>query len=158
MNLEVLPRATTMTLWGAKTVVVQTEERVALVKGRQGLSQALLLEVRGTLGGTPLRLLCFGRVKTPQKLRGRGYATELLKRVVKETAADSNLDGCVLFCTERLCRFYERRGWGRVSGHVTVRQGTKIVRVPKGINVMLSAGASDKVLDLEVPPRREKSI
>lgn len=113
------------TRWGRSHL-----DRVALVDGGQVLSSAKRYALTLSLEGRPARTLGIGAVFTPPELRGRGYARELLNRLVTQGTGDG-YDVALLF-SEIDPRYYERCGFSAVPRD-TVRLEVSRLRGTPGI-------------------------
>jgi predicted N-acetyltransferase YhbS len=100
-------RAQLATAWGAAHL-----QRIALVDGGRLLATAKRYELDAIVDREPVKLLGIGAVFTPEALRGRGHAADLLRRTVG-SAADEGFGGALLF-SEINPRYYERLGFRRL--------------------------------------------
>jgi GNAT superfamily N-acetyltransferase len=100
-------RAQLGTPWGATHLA-----RVALVDDGQLLASAKRYDLLTGLDGQPVRTLGLGAVFTPAPLRGRGHASELLRRML-DSAAEEGFGLAVLF-SEIDPRYYEHLGFRRL--------------------------------------------
>ncbi|HEY3382952.1 MAG TPA: GNAT family N-acetyltransferase [Vicinamibacterales bacterium] len=92
------------TPWGATRLT-----RVALVENGRVLSSAKRYDLGLRMDGQETRLIGIGAVFTPGEMRGLGYATELIRRVL-EGAAGEGFGHAMLF-SEIDPRYYERLGF-----------------------------------------------
>lgn len=74
-----------------------------------------------------------GGVVTVAEYQGRGYASRLLDYVLEQLYREvRGQEYALLFCLVHRREFYERRGWARILGPVTVKQpGGHVVRVER---------------------------
>jgi GNAT superfamily N-acetyltransferase len=79
------------------------------------LSLAGVVDRLGTVGGVPTRLGLLGGVYTIPEVRGRGMASDVVKRAVQLMTHQLESDFGLLICGDGLIPFYERLGWKRVS-------------------------------------------
>ena len=95
------------TPWGAANL-----HRVALVDDGVLLATAKRYDLRARLDGQDLGLVGIGAVFTPTAQRGRGYAAELLRRLLQRATDDGF--GCAMLFSEIGPRYYERLGFQRL--------------------------------------------
>jgi len=100
-------RAQLATPWGATHL-----RRVALVDNGRLLATAKRYDLSARLDGQSVRLLGLGAVFTPEAERGRGYAGDLLRRMLA-AAADEGF-GLALLFSEIDPRYYEHLGFRRL--------------------------------------------
>jgi predicted N-acetyltransferase YhbS len=92
------------TPWGSRHLA-----RVALVDGARWLSTAKRYRMRVSLRGRELDALGIGAVFTPPNLRRRGFAAELVNRLLSEAASDGA--SLALLFSEIDPRYYEQFGF-----------------------------------------------
>lgn len=63
-----------------------------------------------------------GGVKTHPDFRGRGFATEAIRRALDFFREQGDVDFGLLVCEPGLVPFYERQGWRRFPGELLVAQ------------------------------------
>lgn len=73
-------------------------------------------------GDQAVRVGGTGGVKTHPAFRGRGLATEALRRATDFFHGQGDVDFGLLVCEPALIPFYERLGWRRLSGELLVEQ------------------------------------
>ena len=91
------------TTWGREHLT-----RWALVDGSRVLSSAKLYQLQACLDGQPINIARIGAVFTPETMRGRGAARELIDRILGEPAAAC--DAALLF-SEIGAEYYARLGF-----------------------------------------------
>ena len=106
------------TPWGARHL-----RRFALVDaGGRILSSAKRYDLCATLDGQEVRVIGFGAVFTPAAMRGRGYAREILERMVTD-AARQGVQLAILF-SEIDPAFYEAMGFVAVPRYEILMRTT----------------------------------
>lgn len=109
------------TPWGAQHL-----RRVALVDGGRLLATAKRYDLTARLEGQAVRLLGLGAVFTPESQRGRGHATDLLRRMLDSAASEGF--GLALLFSEIDPRYYEHLGFRQLPINqvvLSVRPGTR---------------------------------
>lgn len=95
------------TVWGSRHL-----HRVALVDGGRVLSSAKRYELDAVLDGEPIRVLGIGAVFTPPEHRGRGYARQLMERLLEDGSREGF--AAALLFSEIGWRFYARLGFAPI--------------------------------------------
>ncbi|HEX2081466.1 MAG TPA: GNAT family N-acetyltransferase [Longimicrobium sp.] len=98
------------------------EWRLFLLDGGTPVSHLKIVTRRGTAAGDPVRLGGIGSVMTPTPFRGRGYASELLRRAGSFMFDDLGVELGLLFCLRGLVPFYRSLGWIEVESPVWIEQ------------------------------------
>lgn len=80
------------------------------------VSMLEIVERQARVGTQEVRLGLIGAVTTVPRARGRGYASELLRKSVQFLRDQRSCEFAWLMCGEGLIGFYERLGWQRVEG------------------------------------------
>ena len=94
-----------LTPWGARHL-----QRLVLADGQRWLATAKRYDLRGRLDGRDVAFVGIGAVFTPEPLRRRGHAAELLRRI-REQAQGEGVDFAILF-SEIGERYYRGLGFG----------------------------------------------
>lgn len=104
--------------WSAEYAWSPPEWRLLLLDGGDPVSHLKIVTRKGTVGGAPARLAGIGSVMTPGALRGRGYASELMRRAAGFMFDALGADLGMLFCLRRLVPLYAPLGWIEVRSAV----------------------------------------
>lgn len=116
------------------------EWRLLLVDGGQPVSHLKIVTRQGTVSGDTVRLGGIGSVMTPTPLRGRGYASELMRRAEGYLFDDLGVELGLLFCLGRLAPFYRSLGWIEVQSPVWIEQPAGRIRWPESAMVLPRPG------------------
>jgi GNAT superfamily N-acetyltransferase len=93
----------------------------------QSLAHAGAILREGRADGGPARIGGIGGVKTHPRARGRGLASQAIRRAL-DLFRDQDVDFVLLVCEPHLIPFYERLGWRIHAGDFLVRQHGKAVQ------------------------------
>ena len=123
-----------LTPWGARHL-----RRFALLDDqRRILSSAKRYDLRASFDGREIRVIGLGAVFTPEAMRGRGYAREIIERILAD-AAREGAQMALLF-SEIDPGFYEAMGFTAVPRH------EQLVRTcgPRGAPMVLVRAGEDR--------------
>lgn len=95
------------TAWGRTHL-----DRLVLADGRRWLATAKRYDLRARFDGRVVRALGIGAVFTPKPLRRRGYAAELIRRMLDQAAGEGA--GVALLFSEIGPRYYQQLGFASV--------------------------------------------
>lgn len=120
-NLNVVVRAS-IRLWLAwvhnwRTRWASFDWYVTVHTGGRLVSIAGVVDRAGAIGGVPTRLGLLGGVFTVPEDRGRGLATDTVRRAMR-LISDLGCEFGILLCTDALVPFYARLGWRRVPNEL----------------------------------------
>jgi GNAT superfamily N-acetyltransferase len=93
----------------------------------RALSHAGAVVRDGRADGSPARIGGVGGVKTHPQARGRGLASQAIRRAM-DLFRGQGVDFALLVCEPHLVPFYERIGWRTHAGDLVVRQHGEAVR------------------------------
>lgn len=136
--------------WTAEYRWAPADWRLLLRDGGEPVSYLGITTRLGAVGGEPVRLGGIGSVATPTALRGRGYATELLRRSAGFMFDELGLDLGLLFCLPHLVPYYGSRGWIEVRSGVWIEQPRGRIRWPHGAMVRPKPGAAWHDAEIDV--------
>jgi GNAT superfamily N-acetyltransferase len=113
-------------------------ERFVLYAGDEGpLSHVGVLRHRGSANGLPALVGGIGGVVTIPDAQKRGYAALVVQHATEFLRREWNVDFALLFCVDRMVRYYERLGFQTVRCEVLVDQPAG--KIPSPFNVMTLA-------------------
>jgi GNAT superfamily N-acetyltransferase len=127
--------------------------RTALVEGSAVLASAKTYCFDAVLDGRPIGVIGVGAVFTQPAYRGRGYARELLERLLAR-AADQGTDAACLF-SEIGTDYYRRLGFTTVPKRATVLRVSDPAR--RGAPATLVRAGVDADIDAVVDINRERA-
>jgi len=104
--------------WAAEYAWTPPEWRLLLVDAGEPVSHLKVVTRVCTVGTGVARVGGIGSVMTPTPLRGRGYASELLRRAHDFMFDTVQVELGMLFCLPRLLPYYAQRGWTEVRSIV----------------------------------------
>ena len=123
-----------LTPWGARHL-----RRIALLDDRERvLSSAKRYDLRATLNGEASDIIGLGAVFTPARMRGRGYARELIERILVEAAREGTR--LAILFSEIDPAFYEAMGFMAVPRHEVLLRTTG----PAGAPMVLVRSAEER--------------
>ncbi len=102
------------------------------------------------LSDEPILIGALGGVMTAQEQQRKGVATQTVRTAGDLILTNLRADLGVLLCTERLLSFYQRLGWQRQEGSVSIEQPSGTMRWPHEAMVLTDDARSivDCPLDL----------
>ncbi|HEX6368153.1 MAG TPA: GNAT family N-acetyltransferase [Longimicrobium sp.] len=146
--------------WGADAFGAQTwtgrydwapaEWRILLTDAGEPVSHLKIVTRPGSVGGAPARLGGIGSVMTPAALRGRGYASELLRRAEAFLFDELDVELGLLFCLAGLVPFYGARGWILVRSPIWIGQPAGRMRWPECAMVLPGPGRGWRDAEVDV--------
>ena len=98
------------------------QRQLLLYDGGRPVSKCGLLRQRVLVGEQALEMGGIGGVVTPPRLRGRGYARQVLAEALRIFAEEWRLHAAMLFCRPALVPFYRAQGWQQLTGEVQILQ------------------------------------
>lgn len=137
--------------WTAGYTWTPPEWRLLLTDAGEPVSHLKVVTRLGAVGGTPARLGGIGSVMTPAGLRGRGYASELMRRAAEFMFGTLHVELGMLFCLPPLVPLYRGMGWIEVASPVWIEHPSGRIRWPEAAMVLPRPGA--EWVDAEIDVR-----
>ena len=109
---------------------------VIYADGDGPLSHAAVLKHYAAANGRPALIGGIGGVVTIPTAQRRGYATMLVRHATDFLRTQWNVDVALLFCVDRMVKYYERLGWRTVACEVLVDQPTGKLPCPFHVMTM----------------------
>lgn len=94
-----------------------------------------LLQHTITVGAEDVKVCGVGGVVTTPQAQGKGYASRAMRHAEDLMREELPVAFGLLFCRDRLLRFYERLGWRKMEDTVEIEQPSGTVISP--MNVMI---------------------
>jgi hypothetical protein len=137
--------------WTADYSWASPEWGLLLMDADEPVSYLKIVTRTGTAGGSAIRLGGIGSVMTPTPLRGRGHASELVRRAAGFMFDELGVDLGMLLCLPGLLPFYGALGWTEVRSPVWIEHPERgRIRWPEGAMVLPRAGTAWHDAEIDV--------
>jgi GNAT superfamily N-acetyltransferase len=104
------------------------------------VGMAGVVDRQGAIGDVPVRLALLGAVFTLPEHRGRGFASDVVRRATQLMSEELGSDFGILLCTDQMVRFYEGLGWQRVPNRMCFVRFGRVGYAQSNVMVYACAG------------------